>query len=663
VGVAPSFAFAAWTDFIPTPLDTEAFVDVFTSYERDDLRSGARSARWDDIFIKEKVTLFTYGYSYHPRFLRYQFSIAGIGKQERYDSNVIESGGWTYGSGLEYDVRLTLLPEHFYNLDAFASRYEPVFKEQAATEHDSVATRYGASFRYRKKPYFLHASYTDETVDSDQSSSDVQRVSLDGQYFKRYESGNEISFNGAFNPSWFSNSVGLDGESTEYLLGNLLNLQWAWLNSSLTYSTFDQENRTAERFESEQFTWHERLTTYLPWNFRTDFSYRYQDSDNTIDERGGAFTRRLSDTTRDLQLDVIHKLFQSVDTTYTFLRDSRRSSGGKTTSLSHALSVRYAKHIPTGRLLAGTNLSRTDSDNEGSADVVNEPHPATPVPGSFVLNQENVAPESILVFLRSPLPPFEAILLEENVHYIVVPILNTFEIRVLTLPPQFVVPGTYDFFVSYSLTTGDFELRTDSVGANISFELFNHMLTPYFSYVTVDSDVLSGAFLGTPLDSTTYTAGLIFLRGPWRLRGEYQNLDWDISPQESWRGEIQYVAALNSTTNVYLTASYLNRHFSSGTSASFPVGYTEETSSATGNIRKQLFSRSMYISGGGSYSHVEGPVNSNAYSGNVSFVWTIGRLDVSVGASAYGSDTDGLMTVSTRRDRELVYVRIRRQLF
>lgn len=91
-------------------------------------------------------------------------------------------------------------------------------------------------------------------------------------------------------------------------------------------------------------------------------------------------------------------------------------------------------------------------------DVINESHPAVPVPGSFTLGQPNADAGSITVFVQSPLPPFELIQLSESIHYTVVSVVDTFEIHVFTLPPQFVVPGVYDFLVSYSLfltCTGD----------------------------------------------------------------------------------------------------------------------------------------------------------------------------------------------------------------
>jgi hypothetical protein len=275
-----------------------------------------------------------------------------------------------------------------------------------------------------------------------------------------------------------------------------------------------------------------------------------------------------------------------------------------------------------------------------------------------------VEPGSISVFLKSPLPPNEIIPLVETVNYTVTQVQNTFEIFVFALPPQF-APGTYDFLVSYSLTGGHFELRTDSYAGSIRAEMFDSMLTPFFSVVALRSDVLSGVFPGEPVDSTTYTTGLICLYGPWRARGEYQELDWQVMPYELWRAELQYIGELNSTTSVYTTASYLTKHYGRGTSSFFTTNpaYTEETVSGSGSIQKRLPAHNLYLSVGGSYSHLDGLVNSNAYAANTSLTWKVGKLDVSLGGTWYGSDTSGKDIVSTERDHQLVYLKMRRRLF
>jgi hypothetical protein len=671
MGFAVSVAFADWRDFIPTPFENSAYLETFGLYERDSLRSGSQSSRWDDTFIRERLTLLSDGYSYDPRFLQYHFSIAGLLRQENYDSSLVGSTGWTNGTGTEFDARLVLLPEHTYNLTVFASRYQPLFKEQSAVEHNAVGTTYGASVRYRKKPYFLHLGTVNDHIDSGQSSSDVTRLALDSEYFKRFTNGNELSFNGGYDSSWFSNSEDLTGTSNEYSLGNMLNLRRVRLTSNASKSDFNQESATTGKFKSDQLSAYTLLNGYLPWNFRTNFSYRYRDNTDTIQEPDASATK-LSDKGDDIQLDVSHRLYESLDTTYTFLRDSRNSSGGDTAGTSNALTMTYTKRLPAqSRWLAGIGVSRTDTDSSGAPNVLNQPFPNVAVPGSITLPQQNADPTSIVVFLQSPLLPFQLIELTENAHYAVIPVGNSFEIRIFSLPPQFVVPGTYDFSVTYSLTAGNFSLRYDTISGNASAQLFADLVTPYFGYVHVASKVLSGAFPGIPIDSTTYTTGLILHPGPVRLLGEYQELQWDVSPYRAYRAEVQYVTVLNPTTDFYATASYLNRYYPHGSSAalsgtvsvSASRAYTEEVESVSANIQKQLPSWNMYLALGGGYSRLNQLIDTDAYTLNGSWTWHIAKVDLSIGASAYASGSSGGNTVSTRRDHEIVYFNLRRRLF
>jgi len=662
-GIGASPVSAEWREFAPRPFENGAFVDGYGSYERDHNDTGRSSSEWTDKFFRERFTLYSNGYSYHPRFLQYAVSLSGLLSQEEFDASFARSHGWQSNTGWEYDGNLYLLPDHPYNLHLFARRYEPLFKEQAATQHSTVENSRGASFRYRRKPYFFNARYTDESIESAQSNSDATRLFVDGQYFKNYANGNELAFTAAYNASWFSASDELDGNSAEYLLGNFVNLKRVRFSTNVSKTEYEQHSPLSGKFSSDHRSGYELVNAYLPWRFRADASYRYDDNDTTIEEPGDGEHQKLSDTSKTAELDVYHRLYESLDSRYTLLDSSLESSGGDTTTLSHAVTLNYAKTIPRGRINAGINLGRSDTDSHGRTDVANEPHDNVSVPGAFSLQQQNVDEASIVVFLKSPLPPQELIQLVESVDYLVVPLLNSFEIRVFALPPQFVVPGTYNFVTSYSLTVGDYELRSDMYGGNINVELFENLLTPYFSYQAVRPHVVSGTFPGTPLDATTYITGLLCERGPWRVRGEYQDLQWDVSPYRAWRVEVQYVKALNDTTSIFSAASYLNKHYPHGLSETEPTAFTEETVTATGSIQKQFFSRNLYLSGGGSYSRLNGLTDTNAYSVHGTLVWKIGKVEVIIGASAYMADTTGSGVGSTKRDHQLSYLKLRRQLF
>jgi hypothetical protein len=264
--------------------------------------------------------------------------------------------------------------------------------------------------------------------------------------------------------------------------------------------------------------------------------------------------------------------------------------------------------------------------------------------------------------LQSPLPPFETVTLVEGVHYQVNTALEPFEILLIGLPPEFVVPDSYDFQVTYSLLRGDYELRTDTAGTNVSVELFDQKVTPFFGYLAQRSDVISGTYPGDPIDSNSYSAGLRLQYGPLRGRGEYQYMDWAANPYRAWRTEVQYVGSVTRSITAYATASYLDRHYFGAEPPYTRDEYTERTATISGNVTKQLFSRSMYVSLGGSYSHMQGIADSDSWSATSSFVWNIGKLDISIGMSAYGSSSQPSDGPDFERDHQLFFFNLRRKL-
>ena len=478
---------------------------------------------------------------------------------------------------------------------------------------------------------------------------------------KNYAGGNQLSLNALFNNSWFTGSGGLDGTSRDYGAGGFVDVKRARVNATVIQSNSSQDSPVSGRFENDRFAFHELLTVYLPAHFRTELSYRILDNDSTAPARVGLGTEVLSETSRELEFNLIHRLYQSLDSRYTFLHTDRTSTAGDSVLTAQTLDFNYGKTIPRGRANAGLNFSRSNSENRGRTDIVNEAHPATPVPGSFLLAQPYAAPGSVDVSLPSPLPPFPIVHLVPGVDFTVSSVGTSLQINMLPLGPPFVVPGTFDLTVTYSLLSGDFELLTQSYAGSVSVSLLDNLLTPYAEYVAVRSDVVSGTFPGVSLDSTTYTVGLTFLDGPWRALGEYQSLDWEVSPFRAWRAEVQYVGSVTPSTRVYATGAYLHRYYPVGTSSELPDPFTDQTETATGSVQQDFFSRALMLSVGATYARQQGRVRGDAFSLNGSLTWKVGKLDMSAGASAYGSETQVFPAEPYSRLHQYYYFRIRRQ--
>ena len=658
-------AFGAAADFLPKPFENGAYLELFGSREEDQTRNDIRRSEWTDTFFTEKLTFFSNGYSYHPRFLQYQFSISGGLKQENYSSSFAPSTGWTHDTGLDYAARLFFLPEHPYNVQLFALRYEPLYKEQSQTRHRNVETSNGARFRYRSKPWFFNAGYLDNTLESQSEFSNVKRLDLNGEFFKEFGGGNVFSATAFYMPSDFSASHQLEGSSSQYGASGMVDVHHARLDVTASQSDYEQHSPFSGRLENDQRHVEERLSVNLPLNFRTDFLYRVLNNTSTSTTPLAPAPRELSDDSEDLEAVFSHRLYQSLDSRYVFLRSERTSTGGDSLAVSHTLGADYGKTIPRGRILAGVNLSTIHTDSTGRTDVSSEPHPAVPVPtppGGFVLGQPNVDRSSVAIFVRSPIPPFDVIRLVEGIHYDVTQVGATLEIHVFLLPPP-LLPGTYDFVASYSLTTGTFELRTNSTGFHTSVRLLDDLLTPYYRYLAVRSEVLSGFFPGTPLDSTTNTLGLAVSRGPWRAYGEVESLEWEVSPYRQWRAGAQYTGTLDPTLRLYGTADYLHRYYPEGSSAGVTTPYSEDSTTLTGSIQKELVSRTLLLSAGGSYSKVTGLVDSDAWALDAAMSYTIGKLELAAGFDVYSAGTQGVGGGRNDRDHQYYFIKIRRRIF
>jgi hypothetical protein len=662
VATAALPAHAQWKAFIPTPYDNRAWVEAYGSWERDNSESSARNVRWEDTFFREKLTFASIGYSYDPRFLQYKLSLAGIAKQEHYDNTAFSSSKWREAEAVEYDTRLYFLPEHHYNAQVFASRREPVYPQQSVNQHNSYLDDYGAIVRYRLKPWFLDADYLDSTLHQNGLRSNVKRLNAEAEYFRRFQKGYELSASGSARPSWYDDSEGLDGTADEYMGSSLFNMKNVRLDSTVTDNDFEQDRAGSDRYHTEQFAWWERLTVYFPWHFRTDLTWRMHDHESVFDQAGAPAERRYSDDGNNVQLDVVHRLYESVDSRYRFVHDSRDSIDASSDLASHSVSVDYTKQIRWGQMLAGGSYGTSELDNKGFASVVNDPYTATAVPGTVTLRQQNVEESSLIVQLRSPIPPFDYIALVEGVHYVVNTAIEPFEIQLVSLPAEFVVPGSYDLYFTYSMRFGDYDLGIDTSGANLTFELFDHMVAPFFRYLGQRSDVLSGVYPGVPIDSDSYNAGLRLEYGRLRGRGEFLYLDWPVNPYRMWRAELQYVGPITRSITAYANASYTYRDYLGGEPPYETEGTTEQTETVSATLTKQFFSPDLSVSMGGSWTHLQGITDSDAWSANSTLVWRIGKLDLTLGFNAYGSNSETRDSPSYQRDHELIYFNLRRQL-
>lgn len=587
-------------------------------------------------------------------------------KQENYEQSSLPALGWQNGHAIEYDARIFLLPEHPYNLELFATRSEPLYREQYAIPANTVATTLGADVRYRVKPWYFHARAAEDGFDTAGVTTTIRKLNLDGKYAKEFTEGRKVSFDATYSPSRLTDSTGYASDLTEASLTNELESRRFRLFSNAALSDLSQlGGPTTLRASSRMFSWYEQFTADLPYRLRAELYWRYQDNDSEYGRASDPTTTSLTNIHKSGEFDLKHQLYESLQTTYAFRWDSNTSSGGETTAVNNSLNFNYTKWIDgvTGRLMLGLNLGGGETQNTGQAQVVDELHPGVSVPGTFLLQQSGGDPASVVVLVRSPQPPFDLVRLIEGLNYTVATVGNALEITVFSLPPEFLVPGKYDFRVSYSLASGDFKARIRNFGQSGSLSLFDNLLTPYYNYSSVKSEVISGVYPGGGIDSQVLTAGLSFFRGPLRARVEYEDVRWATSPWQGWRGEVQYIGPIGPSTNVNGTATFQVRNFEETQGIGGLPAYTETVLSASGNVQQFFLWRTLSLSGGGSFSRITGLSDSRTYTLNVTLSWKIGKLDLAAGANYSNTETQDATAYASRTVHQYYYLRLRRFLF
>ncbi|MCX7793173.1 MAG: hypothetical protein N2257_02020 [Thermodesulfovibrionales bacterium] len=648
-------------DFTPRLYDAEGELEINFSFTRDENRTDESGFMRQDVFLKEKINLILRGYVYHPRFITiYLKTSAGL-KHEDFRTENRKASWWT-SSSFEYEWRNFILPEHPYNLELFFIRKEPLSRQGLMRISPAVITIEGGKFKYEKKPYFLNMLYSQVSTHQEDIRYDTRLFSNSMRYFKEFKGGRSLSFTGSFLKS---ESPGSDSREL-YQLGNGINLGFFNLNSSLSFD--HSTHRDLLKQDIDSFNWSERLLLRLPFNFSSGLSFSYTKDESTADKR----IKREREVNSGL-FSLSHQLFASLSTTYRFNYLSSMSfednllrtiqSEIKTTS--HFFSTNYTKSIRGGRFTAGFNLGTSLHDRKGEMSIIKEPHSAQPgIIGNdeFDLNERNVLIQSIEVYVENP-DNRMLYLLTPVIHYEVIEIGDITRIRILDLPPGAwsTDPSitTYQFFVSYRTEARDVELKTDTHGYNLRLDLFNNLLSPYYSHNSLKTYLRSGFYEGRLPDTEIDTVGLIISRKPYNIFLQYQNVDSNINPSESFRAEFRYGIDLNPNFNILSKIFYSETWYQKGYMTR--RDYKETTKGAAIDIRRKFY-RNLWLNGGAKYTRRDSLSDADAYLLSSSLSFRSGMLELTGGLNLQWSRTHS-DNMDTRRFSELFYINIKRKLF
>lgn len=642
---------ADWREFVPKLYGLPTAELGMTSAFMSEVQKGSVDLKLDSIRLRETLTVSTAAYIYDPRFIFLNLSGTFGFSQEEFTSNG-SSSGWLKNMAREYSLGIYVLPTHPYNLYLFATRNESEESGGIVQPHITETTE-GAVFRYKKKPYYANVRYVRDSFETTDGDSTVNLLEGTASYVKDYKSGISFFLNGSYTHSSFSSSQSLSGSSDSFGVDNSIGYKWIRLGSNLRKNIL-REDSSDGQLKNETLSWSEALSAVLPLNFNASLSYEFSKSTSTSGDSFFYPGGELSSTGKNWEFSLTHQLYQSLRSSYSYVQRSSDGPFGQMDQKDHILNFLYRKSIPTGRLDGALNLTRQETDNLGRTAVVNEPHIATSVPGSFTLGRDNAELSSVKVYLRSPLPSNELLLLTENVDYIVVPFANTFEVSILNLPSQFILPGSFDFYVSYYLKQSDFKMRTDTFSYSVSLTLLNGLLNPYYAYGKSTSDMISGAlpYGAEAIESTSHSAGINFHKGPFGGGLHYQRTISNLNSSTSWRGDISYSESIAQDTTLYASARYSLTNYPRGTSLyENSQGFTQKEAFLNANVTKWVPLWRFNLSGGLILAYQDAQTKSTSYSGNIRLSWIIGKMSLTAGASISRSETEGTNLLSGAASR------------
>jgi hypothetical protein len=660
----PPAAFCEAGKFTPTIYSNYGELEIGGLYDHIKNTTNGKGRETTDVITSEKFRLTTIGYVYHPRFVTFLGRLAVGFNQEKFTQDIGPSsdGSWHNAFTDEYELRAYALPEHPYNLEVYTLRKNPYIRGQLSGGYETVIYDSGAIFRYRKRPYTFLLSYDYTTIESKTSTTDSGTLAAIGAYTKDWG-----EFSGAFTHT--DSDIAQDvGESTEFRLDDYTfrNSLFGWKKrvrlTTLVGETDFHQNDPISTVDDKRFTWSEQLAIDLPWNFDTNFSYRFVDDDMTTRRNEDGTETSFSTRNQNAGLQIKQRLYKSLVTSYILDYSKTESSTGDLTSLSHAFNSVYTKQIPYGNMTAGVSLGTITSERAGAPTIVNETHNAQ-IFDEFTLISANIEASSLAVTVKSA-QSGNRVDMVRDIHYSVTQVGNTLRIRILSVPPEASSPDpffTYEFRVTYSLVTAVFKIETKNSGYSLKLSLFNHFFNPYYSHFRSNQEVVSGFIAGGGDTVTVDTVGVSFEGGDYSLIGEYQDYDSRLNPSKTYKAEANTRSNITPTTR-FTTRGYYTRIEHIEVPEQRSIGFTERTVGGGVGFEKRFPRPHVNISISASSSYAKGLFATTRYLINSARTWKIAKLDLKLGADIGSTETE-LPNGKQEASRTVFYLTLKRVLF
>lgn len=649
VALIPAIAPAAERSFLPRLVTFDGELEAGMRHESYKNQTDGRGLETSDTTATERLRLSTRGFVYHPRFVTFRLMGALGLRQERFSSEIASQRASEVSE--EYDIRAWILPEHPYNVEVYTTRRNPLLGGRITAGGDLVSQEKGAIGRYTRMPLFLEVG--------------TNNVSTTGQYSYRsetsYASGSYFlgptSTTATYSHVTATNAAAVSTIRDRYYAVNDISLPLLTLQSRWEYQDDLQEGPDTAPADTERTNWMEDLSFPLPGNFRTDLNYSVSRDRVTSMAAAPAPFDSILTRTENERVSVSHDLYASLRTSYNMNYTVLDSTGGESRTAAQSLNALYTKRITGGRLTAGGSLSRMNQERRGAL-VVFETHETT-APGIFDLNQQLADISSVAVWVVDPsgaLVPLVA-----GLHYTVSPSGPPWRILILlNLPVP--IATSYTFKVTYAPVPADFELLNDGSSYNLSLELFDNMVGPYYNHMNLKQEVVSGFLPGGPDNVTSDVAGLRLQRVPYYVLGEYQNYRSQLNPFEAWRLRGEYRGQAAPSLIVTGILSHSRTVYEKTLTSQGIRGYADEITEVIGTLQKDLPRRYLNLNASVSYVLRKTFATTETFSAYGSLLWRIGQLDVRAGISlSYAASA--LIVGRQRSSSEYYYLTLTRSLF
>ena len=603
----------------------------------------------------EKMRFDGDGYVYHPRFLLFHLGgAAGLIQ----DYSTIQGGTAKENHGFdEYNVDVTLLPEHPYNLELFVR--QQIGASMPFTPQSMTTFSEGALFRYKQRPLTFHLDAIYTSYERGSGWNDSKQYDAVGSYQL-----GPTTNDAGYNRTDTTTSQGEETIRTYSYFNNTIGFDPVFLTSNVGSGRQDQSDLIAGQvIETDTTVWSERLTAQLPYNLSLNAEHDYRNEDITTSYTTLSLPPAKTFNKNTINsLTLTHQLYNSLRTVYFASDQTIQTQTGEQDSSQQMLSFNYTKNIPNGTFRAGFSYQDLLSTRKGAATLLNEPHRGIPAPGGFFsINNPAVDISTIVVTIKDPaaVPPMNPVTMSST-DYIVQQFGTSVQIQITNVPIPTSTNGLYDFEVTYALLPFNSETDTKTKSFNLGLYLFEGLFGPYFSYTTSDLKVLSGTFPGGDTLTVTKTFGYSVQRKPFTFLMERTDNQSVFNPYRSLRGSMEYQEAVTEDTEVIALLS-VNRINHLATEISKSVYAKTTTTEVT--VHKVFARANFHLFVGGNYTVIdETGLNTKNYTLNTNLQWHIGKLDV----SAIGSKTYSVSVYAAGREtaeQDAYYLTVSRRIF